>query len=210
MFRVTLSLSVLVSGSGTTLQNLFDLIDAGQLPARVARVIGSREGLPAAQRAVAGRVPYDVVDRKTAGSIDAQSARVFELCDAVQSDLVVCAGWLSLLRVPQRYVNRVMNVHPALLPAFGGKGMFGRHVHDAVLQHGCKVSGCTVHFVDDQYDHGPIVLQRACPVHEDDTPDTLAARVQAEERAALPEAIRLFAAGALSVDGRIVRRRELR
>ncbi len=202
-----ITLSVLVSGSGTTLQNLFDLIDAGELDAKVARVIGSRAGLGAALRADAKRVRYDVADRKLLGSTEAQSARVFEWCDEVKADLVVCAGWLSLLRVPERYVNRVMNVHPALLPAFGGKGMYGRHVHEAVIQHGCKVSGCTVHLVDDQYDHGPIVLQRPCPVLDDDTPDTLAARVQAEERIALPEAIRAFAAGKLQIDGRHVRLR---
>jgi phosphoribosylglycinamide formyltransferase 1 len=202
--RCVITLTVLVSGSGTTLQNLFDLIDAGQLPAQIACVIGSRDGLPAQQRADAKGVPYHVADRKVSGSIEAQSKRVFELADACATDLVVCAGWLSLLRVPPGYINRVMNVHPALLPAFGGKGMYGHHVHEAVIEHGCKVSGCTVHLVDDQYDHGPIVLQRTCPVLDGDTPGTLAARVQAEERIALPEAIRAVAQKRIRVKGRLV------
>jgi len=99
----------------------------------------------------------------------------------------------------------MMNIHPALLPSFGGKGMYGHHVHEAVLAHGCKVSGCTVHFVDGQYDNGPIILQRACPVLDDDTPQTLAARVFEEEKLAYPEAIQLFAQGRLRIDGRRVR-----
>jgi folate-dependent phosphoribosylglycinamide formyltransferase PurN len=99
-----------------------------------------------------------------------------------------------------------MNIHPALLPSFGGKGMYGRRVHQAVLEHGCKVSGCTVHFVDAAYDDGPIIIQRTCPVLDDDTPETLAARVFEEERLAYPEAIRLYQEGRLSVDGRRVRR----
>ena len=98
-----------------------------------------------------------------------------------------------------------MNIHPALLPCFGGKGMYGQKVHQAVLDHGCKVSGCTVHFVDAQYDNGPIILQRVCPVLDDDTPPALAARVFEEEKLAYPEAIRLFAAGRLHIDGRRVR-----
>ena len=97
-----------------------------------------------------------------------------------------------------------MNIHPALLPSFGGKGMYGHHVHEAVLAHGCKVSGCTVHFVDNTYDTGPIIVQRTCPVLEGDTPDTLAARVFEQEKLAYPEAIRLFAAGRLQLDGQRV------
>src|SRR5262249_33961279 len=99
---------------------------------------------------------------------------------------------------------RVMNIHPALLPCFGGKGMFGHHVHEAVLAHGCKVSGCTVHFVDADYDAGPIIIQRTCVVAEDDSPETLAARVFEEEKIAYPQAIGLFASGRLKIVGRRV------
>jgi phosphoribosylglycinamide formyltransferase-1 len=109
------------------------------------------------------------------------------------------------LDVPDRWAGRVMNVHPALLPAFGGKGMYGHFVHEAVLRHGCRVTGATVHFVDNEYDHGPIVLQKAVEVLADDTPDSLAERVQGAEREIYPEAVRLFAAGRLRIEGRRVR-----
>ncbi|HXE55363.1 MAG TPA: formyltransferase family protein, partial [Tepidisphaeraceae bacterium] len=110
-----------------------------------------------------------------------------------------------LLDLPQNYAGRVMNIHPALLPSFGGRGLYGRRVHEAVINHGCKVSGCTVHFVDGTYDTGPIIVQRCCPVREDDTPETLAHRVFEEEKIAYPEAIRLFQQGLLKLDGRTVR-----
>jgi folate-dependent phosphoribosylglycinamide formyltransferase PurN len=115
------------------------------------------------------------------------------------------AGFLQLLQVPDDFQNRVMNIHPALISAFCGKGYYGHHVHEAALAYGVKVSGCTVHFADNVYDHGPIILQRTVPVLDGDTPDALAARVFEEERIAYPEAIRLFAEGRLRVEGRVVR-----
>jgi phosphoribosylglycinamide formyltransferase 1 len=200
-----LKLAVLVSGSGTTLQNLVEVIDAGGLDAKVELVVGSRPGLVGLQRAAAANLPHVVVDRREYKDCASFSQRVFSLCDGVGADLVVLAGWLCLLDVPQRYLGRAMNVHPALLPSFGGKGMFGRRVHQAVLDYGCKVSGCTVHFVDNTYDTGPVILQRTCPVMDDDTPETLAHRVFEEEKVAYPEAIRLFQQGRLKVEGRRVR-----
>jgi folate-dependent phosphoribosylglycinamide formyltransferase PurN len=116
-------------------------------------------------------------------------------------DLVVQGGWLCLWKIPPRYENRVMNIHPALLPCFGGQGMWGHHVHEAVLAAGCKVSGCTVHFCTNEYDKGPIIVQRTCPVADDDTPDTLAERVFEQECIAYPQAIRWFAEGRLRVEG---------
>jgi folate-dependent phosphoribosylglycinamide formyltransferase PurN len=124
--------------------------------------------------------------------------------DERKVDLVCMAGFLSYWIIPERYLGRVMNIHPALLPAFGGEGMYGHHVHEAVLARGCKVSGCTVHFVNNRYDDGPIVLQRAVPVRAEDAPDDLAARVFEQECIAYPEAIRLFAEGRLRIEGRIV------
>jgi folate-dependent phosphoribosylglycinamide formyltransferase PurN len=127
------------------------------------------------------------------------------LLDDARVDLVCLAGFLSYWIIPDRYVGRVMNIHPALLPAFGGQGMYGHHVHEAVLARGCKVSGCTVHFVNNNYDEGPIILQRSVPAYAEDTADDLAARVFVEECIAYPEAIRLFAEGRLRIDGRAVR-----
>lgn len=200
-----LNLAVLVSGSGTTLQNLIDEIAAGRLPARVGVVIGSREGLKGIERAGDANLPNIVVERKGFETVEAFSKEVFRLCREAEADLVCLAGWLCLLTVPPDYQHRVMNIHPALLPSFGGKGMYGARVHQAVLDHGCKVSGCTVHFVDGAYDSGPIILQRVCPVLEDDTAASLAHRVFEEEKIAYPQAIRLFQSGRLRIDGRKVR-----
>ena len=200
-----LKLAVLVSGSGTTLQNLLDVIRAGELHAEVRIVIGSRPGIKGLQRAADAKVTNFVVERAAAESLAAFSDQIFRLIDDAGVDLVALGGWLSLLRIPAKYAGRVINIHPALLPSFGGRGMYGRRVHQAVIDHGCKLSGCTVHVVDDQYDTGPIVLQRACPVLDDDTAETLAARVFEQEKIAYPEAIRLFQQGKLKVDGRRVR-----
>jgi phosphoribosylglycinamide formyltransferase-1 len=201
----TLNIAVLVSGSGTTLQNLLDLIAAGKLDARVSLVVGSRPGIGGVQRAASAGIPHAVVERSRHESLASFSREVFSRCDDAGADLVCLGGWLSLLDLADNYAGRIMNIHPALLPSFGGKGMYGPRVHQAVLDHGCKVSGCTVHFVDASYDSGPIILQRTCPVADDDSAETLAHRVFEEEKIAYPQAIRLFQAGRLKIEGRRVR-----
>lgn len=200
-----IKLAVLVSGGGTTLQNMVDRIAAGTLDARVNLVIGSRPGLKGIDRAVRANLPNVVIDRKRYPSPEPFSIDVFKAIDQANADLVCLGGWLSRLVIPDRYLGRVMNIHPALLPSFGGQGMFGHHVHEAVLAHGCKVSGCTVHFADNTYDTGPIIVQRTCPVLEDDTPDTLAHRVFEEEKLAYPEAITLYQQNRLRIENRRVR-----
>jgi phosphoribosylglycinamide formyltransferase 1 len=200
-----LKLAILLSGSGRTLQNLIDLRAAGQLDIDIRTVIASRPGLAGAARAAAAGIPHHVVDRKTFADVHEFSRAVFSHCDASKVDLIVCAGWLCLLVIPPRYAGSIINIHPALLPSFGGKGMYGQKVHQAVLDHGCKISGCTVHIVDATYDTGPIILQRACPVLESDTPDTLAHRVFEEEKRALPDALRLIQQRRIRLDGRRVR-----
>ncbi len=203
LILMPLNLTILVSGSGTTLQNLIDVIARKELDAQINLVIGSRAGLAAEARAVAAKIRYEVVESK-GQPIDVFSAKIWKHCDEVGTDLVVCAGWLALLKIDPKYHHKVINIHPALLPSFGGKGMYGRHVHEAVVNHGCKVTGCTVHFVDGEYDSGPIILQRACEVCEGDTPEQLAACVMEQERIALPEAIRLIQSGRIRVEGRRV------
>jgi len=198
-------LAVLVSGSGTTLQNLIDEIAAGRLNAKASIVVASRAGLVGTDRAVKAGIPNVVVNRKDFASVAEFSGEVFRHIDAANVDLVCLAGWLCLLDLPDRYAHKAMNIHPALLPSFGGKGMYGAKVHEAVIGHGCKVSGCTVHFLDNAYDTGPIILQRTCPVLDDDTAAALAHRVFEEEKIAYPEAIRLFQQGRLRVEGRRVR-----
>jgi folate-dependent phosphoribosylglycinamide formyltransferase PurN len=150
-------------------------------------------------------IPSIAITRKDSGTLHEFSRRIFEECRKANADLVCLAGFLQLIHVPDDFLGRVMNIHPALIPAFCGKGMYGHHVHESVLAAGVKVTGCTVHFADNEYDHGPIISQRAIVVHGDDTPDSLAARVFAEECVAYPEAICLFAEGRLLVDGRRVR-----
>ena len=200
-----INLAVLVSGSGTTLQNLIDRIDEGSLDARIKLVVASKPGLLAQQRAADAQLPSAVADRKSFDAVPAFSQHVFSLFDRAEVDLICLAGWLCLLDIPARWQHKVMNIHPALLPAFGGRGMYGARVHQAVLDHGCKVSGCTVHFVDNAYDNGPIILQNTCEVRDDDTTETLAKRVFELEQVAYPEAIRLFQWGAITVEGRRVR-----
>jgi phosphoribosylglycinamide formyltransferase-1 len=205
MQRSSLNVAVLVSGSGTTLQNLIDSIAQGRLDARIALVVASRADIMALERARRANLRATVVDRREFADVTAFSRSVFERIDAASAELVCLAGWLCLLDIPAHWHGRVMNIHPALLPSFGGKGMYGRRVHEAVLAHGCKVSGCTVHFVDANYDTGPIIIQRTCPVLESDTPESLAIRVFEEEKVAYPSAIELYAKDRLKIEGRRVR-----
>jgi phosphoribosylglycinamide formyltransferase-1 len=199
-----LRIAVCASGGGTTLQNLLDRAADGRLGARVVHLVASKPGIAAIERAGRAGVPHTVVERAGRSLADF-SAAVFAPIRAARAELVVLGGFLQLLAIPDDYRVRVLNIHPSLIPAFCGKGYHGPAVHRAAIEMGVKLSGCTVHFADDTYDTGPIVLQRAVPVLDDDTPEALAARVFAAECEALPEAIALFAAGRLRVEGRRVR-----
>jgi formyltetrahydrofolate-dependent phosphoribosylglycinamide formyltransferase len=198
-------LAVFLSGNGTTLQNLLDQIARGKLRAQIVLVVSNHAEVYGLMRAMNAGIPTAVVERKECGSREEFSQRLFDLCRQAQVDLVCLAGFLQLIQIPDDFLGRVMNIHPALIPAFCGKGYYGNHVHEAILAYGAKVSGCTVHFCDNQYDHGPIILQRTVPVLDEDNPDTLAARVFEQECEAYPEAIRLFAEGRLLIEGRRVR-----
>ncbi len=188
-----LRLAVLLSGSGRTLENFARLIDLGELRARVALVIASRPGIGAIARCERLKLPCVVVDRRSFVTPSEFSDVVWRHIREAKPDLVTLAGWLWLLPIAADFAGRVVNIHPALLPSFGGQGMFGHHVHEAVLRAGCKVTGCTVHFCDNHYDRGPILVQRTCEVRDDDTPDTLADRVFEQECLAYPQAINLLA-----------------
>jgi formyltetrahydrofolate-dependent phosphoribosylglycinamide formyltransferase len=198
-------LAVLLSGSGTTLQNLLDRIADGSLVAQIAVVVGSRPDAFGLERARRAGIPALTVPRKEHRDSNRFNDALHDAIEPYDVDLVVLAGFLSLFQPRARYAGRVLNIHPALIPAFCGTGFYGDKVHRAVIESGAKISGCTVHFADDQYDHGPIILQKAVPVLEDDTPDSLAARVHAVENEIYPEAIRLWAAGRLRIEGRRVR-----
>lgn len=179
-------LVVLISGGGTTLQNFIDRIADGRLRATIAGVVSSRADAFGLERAKKAGIPSVVVER---GNAD----RTWEEIRGFNPDLVCLAGWLNLLPIPDDFHRRVLNIHPALLPDFGGKGMYGHRVHDAVIKSGTRESGCTVHFADNTYDTGPILVQKRVPVLEDDTPETLAARVFESECEAYPEAIEIWA-----------------
>lgn len=192
-------LGVLISGGGRTLLNILDKINAGRLNAEVVLVICSLSKASGVEKAKKAGLNVKIVRKKDFAHIDDFSSRLEEELSGANVDLVIQAGWLCLWKIPQKYENRVMNIHPALLPGFGGHRMWGHHVHEAVIKAGVKISGCTVHFCTNEYDKGPILVQRCCKVEEDDTPATLAARVFEQECIAYPEAIKLFTENRISV-----------
>ncbi|MFA5794263.1 MAG: phosphoribosylglycinamide formyltransferase [Candidatus Brocadiia bacterium] len=195
----TIKLAVLLSGSGRTLQNFIDLAAQKKLDAEITAVISSKEGAYGIERAKKHGIPAYIVPRKNYKSDDEFSLAVSQILHKHKPDLIVLAGLIHFYKIPPEYSLRAMNIHPALLPAFGGKGYYGEKVHQAVIKYGVKFSGCTVHFVDNVYDHGPIIIQRVVPVLDDDTPETLADRVFKEECIAYPEAINLYARGKIKV-----------
>lgn len=190
---------VLLSGSGTTLQNLIDLQERGELPIEIIYVISSRADAYGITRALNHNIPTATINRKDFETWEDFNTSVARTMDAIHPDLILLAGYMSLIRLDAEYKGKILNIHPALLPKYGGKGMYGHHVHEAVIANNEKVTGATVHFVDSEYDTGPIILQKEVEVREDDTPDTLAERVQAAEREIYPEAIRLVASGQISM-----------
>ena len=201
VFRI----AVLISGGGTTLRNLIEKIEAGRLPVEIALVVSSTPNARGLQIAADAELPGATIQRKAFADQDEFSRAIFDRCREAGVDLVVMGGFLKRVTIPADFANRVVNIHPALMPSFCGEGFYGHRVHEAVLDYGAKLSGCTVHFADNQYDHGPVIMQRAVSVLDDDTPEALAARVFEAECEAYPEAIRLIAAGRVSIDGRRVR-----
>ncbi len=205
MVKKRLKVAVLLSGSGTTLQNLIDLMEAGELPIEIILVISSQNDAYGIERAKKHNIPARVFPRKEYPSWEKFNQAVSDAVIEVNPDLIVLAGYMSLFRTDPKYYGRIMNIHPALIPSFCGKGVFGHHVHEAVIEMGVKISGTTVHFVDENYDTGPIILQKAVEVYDEDTPESLAERVQAAEREIYPRAIRLFHENRLRVEGRRVK-----
>ena len=201
------NVAVLVSGGGTNLQAILDAQARGEIPnGRICAVISSREDAYALERAKQAQVPAMIMRRKDYESVQAYSDALESLLKDLDVQLVVLAGYLPIVgaQVVRAYEHRIINIHPALIPSFCGPGMYGHHVHEAVLAYGAKISGATTHFVDEQVDHGGVIMQAIVPVLEGDTPDTLAARVLTVEHRILPESVRLFCAGKLGVDGRRV------
>lgn len=203
-----LNIGVMVSGGGTNLQAILDRIEDGTLSdCSVVTVISSREGVFALERAKKYKINSTVISRKNFNSIDEYDQALIRHMRNHKVQLVVLAGFLSLLgeNFVQEYKNSIINIHPSLIPSFCGKGYYGIIPHQKALEYGVKITGATVHFVEPEYDSGPIILQKAIEVLPDDTPETLQKRVMEQcEWKLLPEAIRLFSQGRLSVEGRKV------
>jgi phosphoribosylglycinamide formyltransferase 1 len=188
-------LAVFISGGGTTLRNLIALREAGELDVDFRLVISSKPNAGGLEFAAQANIPAFVVEKKLfANDPSGYSEAMFGPCRQAKVDWVIMAGFLKHVLIPDDFENRVVNIHPSLIPAFCGEGMYGLRVHQAAIDFGVRVSGCTVHFVDNQYDHGPIIIQRCCEVDPNDTAQTLAARVFEQECIALPDAIRKITA----------------
>lgn len=194
-------------GRGTNLQAILDACASGDIPGQVAVVIGTRQDAPALERARSAGVRAVVVSPKKYENDEAGYAvTLLRILQGAGVELICLAGFMRILPLPvvEAYHGHILNVHPALLPMFGGKGMYGEHVHAAVIESGMKLSGCTVHFADEQYDAGPIIHQVAVPIRDDDTPQTLAARILPVEHRAYCDVIRWFVEGRIAVEGRRV------
>jgi phosphoribosylglycinamide formyltransferase-1 len=204
-----LRIGVMVSGGGTNLQAILDKIANGSMPeCQVVTVVSSKPGVFALDRAKKNGIPCEVISRKSFETFEAFDEALMNHMKAYDVELVVLAGYLSLLgeKFIKYYQNAIINVHPSLIPAFCGKGCYGLIPHQKALEYGVKVTGATVHFVEPEYDSGPIILQKAVEVLSDDTPETLQKRVMEQaEWELLPEAVRLFSQGKLEICGRHVR-----
>ncbi|MCI6375918.1 MAG: phosphoribosylglycinamide formyltransferase [Clostridiales bacterium] len=203
---MSVRIAVLCSGGGTNLQALIDAQEAGQIDGKIVLVLSNASKAYALERARKHGIEDKFISKKQLGSDVAFNDAILAELRRVRAELVVLAGYLPIVgeQIVRAYEHRIINIHPALIPAFCGPGMYGHHVHEAVLAYGAKISGATTHFVDEQVDHGGVIMQESVPVLEDDTPDTLAARVLTVEHRILPESVRLFCAGKLGVDGRRV------
>lgn len=190
-----LPIAVLISGGGSTLKNLIDRQQSGALAIDIRLVISSRASAGGLQFARDAGIKSLTISKKSFETPEAYRDANFEAIRAENVSLVVMGGFLQHLLIPEDFDKRVINIHPSLIPAFCGQGFYGLRVHQAAIDFGVKISGCTVHYVDNQYDHGPIILQQSCPVMPSDTAETLQQRVLALEREALPAAIEIFNEG---------------
>jgi phosphoribosylglycinamide formyltransferase-1 len=202
-----LRLAVLASGGGTNLQAIIDAAEGGEIDARVVVVISNNSTAGALQRARRHHIEALHLSARQFANGRQFDRHLLEVLEQRRVDMVILAGYMKLLSptVVRAYRHRILNIHPALLPSFGGSGMYGIRVHQAVIASGTRYSGVTVHLVDEQYDHGPIVAQRVVPVGDDDTPETLARKVLVQEHQLYKEVIQLFAEGRVQVEGRRVR-----
>ena len=197
-------IAVLISGGGTTLKNLIEYKSRGELDVEISLVVSNKSNAGGLSFAKEASIPTEIVSHKDHDDVATFSQTIFSQCRDANIDLVVMGGFLRRVKIPEDFCNRVINIHPSLIPAFCGKGNYGSRVHQAVIEYGCKISGCTVHYVDDQYDHGPIVAQETVPVLDEDSAAVLAARVFEKECELYPKVIDAIANGKVTVDDRRV------
>ena len=207
MRELAIAVFVGTRGRGSNLMALAAAAAEGRLSGRIVHVVGAKADAPVILRAQDAGIATAIIDPKAFAHEDGYADALLTALQDGGADTVALAGYLRRLpnAIVSAFKHRIVNVHPSLLPAFGGKGMYGEHVHRAVLAYGCKVSGCTVHLVDETYDTGPILLQRAVTVEADDTPETLAARILPQEHRAFVDALQLLAEDRVTVDGRVAR-----
>jgi phosphoribosylglycinamide formyltransferase-1 len=202
-----LRISVFASGRGSNFQSILHAIDDDRLDAEIVLLVSNNPEAGAIKTAEERGIPYSVIVKSSYPSRDAFVQAMLETLEKRSTELVVLAGYMKKIppEIISAYRHRIVNIHPALLPSFGGKGMYGHHVHEAVIERGCKVTGVTVHIVDEVYDHGPIVAQRCVPVENHDTPDELAARVLKTEHKLYPEVLQLFSENRVTVnEGKVI------
>ncbi len=204
---IMIRIVVLASGKGTNLQAIIDACKRNEIRGKVIAVISNKKNAYALERARKNNIKAIFIDPKKFSSREKYDKKLLEILRSLNPDLIVLAGYTRILgkEIVREFYGKIINIHPSLLPSFGGKGYYGLRVHKAVLEYGCKVSGCTVHFVDEGVDSGPIIIQKCVPIFEDDTPETLAERVSKEEHKAIVEAIKLFTENRLKIEGRRVR-----
>lgn len=199
-----MTIAVLISGNGTTLRNLIEKKSTGRLEPKIVQVISNNPDAAGIEFADKADIDCCVINHREFADVASFSKAIFDAVRDSGANLVVMGGFLRRLKIPDDFISRVINIHPSLIPAFCGKGHYGSRVHQAVIDYGCKISGCTVHFVDDQYDHGPIIAQRSVPVLPADNAMTLAARIFEQECELYPETINLLAADQVKLNGRVV------
>ncbi|MDP8012377.1 MAG: phosphoribosylglycinamide formyltransferase [Thermoplasmata archaeon] len=197
-----MNIGVLVSGRGTNLQSIIDASENGRIKSKVVVVISNKKDAYALERARMHNIPGYFISSKNK-SPEEYDAELIKILENYNVDFVVLAGYLKILTnmFIEKYYDKIINIHPALLPSFGGKGYYGEHVHEAVLKAGCKVSGCTVHFVRPEIDHGPIIIQKCVEVLDNDNAETLAERILPYEHESLIEAIKIIEEKNYMIDG---------
>lgn len=201
-----LALGIFASGRGSNFQAIVQAIQDGKLSAQVKLLISNNPEAGAIAFANTKNIPVEVISSQNFPSREAFVEKLLQTLEFYEVNFIALAGYLKRIppEIVRKYPNRILNIHPALLPSFGGKGIYGLKVHEAVLAYGCKVTGVTIHLVNEEYDAGPIVLQQCVPIQENDTPETLAERVLQVEHALYPMALQLFAENRIRVEGRKV------